>query len=98
MGMQSHAEQFAHWGYPVWSMYIVGLVEVGGAIGLLIPSVRFYAAVLLACNMVGAAFTHYRNAELLNIPLPVLLGLSATLLAWVSRPSASPASTASGQD
>lgn len=52
---------FIGWGYPAWFTYVVGVAEVAGVIGLFIPRVARYAAVLLTAVMVGAfvtLFTH----------------------------------------
>jgi uncharacterized membrane protein YphA (DoxX/SURF4 family) len=48
---------FAGWGYPHWFMCLVGAVELGGAIALLIPPIAAYAALLLAAVMLGAFIT-----------------------------------------
>ena len=88
-GGQSHAEQFVHWGYPVWFMYVVGTIEVGGALALLIPAARFWGALLLACDMAGAVVTHLRASETMMVPFPAMFLLSAVLIAWVTRPAAS---------
>ncbi|MDA2909830.1 DoxX family protein [Nitrospiraceae bacterium AH_259_D15_M11_P09] len=79
-------EAFLRWGYPVWFLYVTGLVEVAGAVLLLIPAVRFYGAVLLACTMLGATFTHLRAGEMVAVPVPLVLLTFAGLIAWVNRP------------
>ena len=48
---------FMGWGYPVWFSYVVGAVEVSGALGLLAPRLASYAAMLLGTVMVGALVT-----------------------------------------
>lgn len=45
-------------GVGQWFRYVTGLLEVLGAIGLLIPRATFYAAALLAVVMVGAVISH----------------------------------------
>ena len=53
-GVPAMVEMFAKVGLGQWFRYVTGLLEVAGAIGLLIPRYAFYAAVLLAIVMVGA--------------------------------------------
>jgi len=82
----AHMEAFLRWGYPGWFLYVTGLVEVAGAVLLLIPTVRFYGAALLACTMLGATFTHLRAGEMAAVPVPLVLLAFAGLIAWVNRP------------
>jgi putative oxidoreductase len=86
--MQMHVDQFVHWGYPMWFMYVVGAIEVCGAVALLIPAMRFYGAVLLTCSLAGASITLLRAGEASRLPLTVLLMISAALIAWLTRPAA----------
>lgn len=82
----AHIEAFVRWGYPVWFLYMTGLVEVAGAVLLLAPTVRFYGAALLACTMLGATVTHLRAGEMAAVPVPLVLLTFVGLIAWVSRP------------
>ena len=80
-------QEFAQIGFGQWFRYVVGTLEVGGAIGVLIPKVRFWGALLIATIMIGATVT---NLSILHIP--PLAGLTAALLvlalalAWLRRP------------
>ena len=57
-------QNFQSWGYPAGSHYVVGALEIFGAIGLLfIPHAR-KAAILLAMLMVGAMGTHVLHPPL----------------------------------
>ncbi len=49
---------FATIGVGQWFRVLTGLLEVAGAIGLLIPRATFHAALLLAVVMVGAVGAH----------------------------------------
>ena len=80
-------KEFDQIGLGQWFRYLTGFLEVSGAIGLLIPRVRFWAALLIACVMVGATFT---NIAILHLPAlarvtAVLLALTL-ILAWLRRP------------
>src|SRR5215831_20545372 len=57
--------EFAQIGLGQWFRYFTGLLEVSGAIGLLIPKVRFWAALQIAVVMVGATFA---NLTVLHLP------------------------------
>ena len=86
-------QEFAQVGLGQWFRYFTGILEVSGAIGLLIPSVRFWAALQIAAVMVGATLT---NIAVLHLPLmarvtAVLLAL-ALVLAWLRRPQSERAS------
>ena len=82
--------EFALIGAGQWFRVLVGILEVGGAIGMLIPRIRFWAALEIAAVMVGATFV---NLTILRAtPLVRLTGLSVPLfvlaaaLAWLARP------------
>ncbi|MFQ5932882.1 MAG: DoxX family protein [Nitrospiraceae bacterium] len=83
---EAHLRTFVRWGYPGWFLYLAGLVEVAGAVLLLIPAVRFYGAVLLACTMLGATFTHLRAGEMAAVAVPLVLLAFAGLIVLVDRP------------
>lgn len=74
---------FQNWGFPIAFMYVVGALEITGAIGLLIKKLRGLAAVGLIFLMMGAIGTHILNSEAFIPPL-VLLLLTGTLL-WVRK-------------
>jgi len=85
MGSHSQVEHFAQWGYPVWFLYLTGIIEVGGGICLLIPKRQFYGIAVLSLTMVGAAFTHVKAGEMEAFPVPVVLLCLLLLLAWMMR-------------
>jgi uncharacterized membrane protein YphA (DoxX/SURF4 family) len=49
---------FERVGVGQWFRYVTGILEIAGAIGLLIPRYTFYAASLLVTVMVGAVISH----------------------------------------
>jgi putative oxidoreductase len=57
-GVPSMVELFDKVGLGQWFRYVTGLLEVAGAIGLLISRYALYAAVLLSLVMVGAIISH----------------------------------------
>ena len=85
MGQHSQVEHFAQWGYPIWFLYLIGTIEVGGGICLFIPKAQFYGIVVLSITMVGAALTHLRAGEMSAFPVPVVLLCLLVMLAWTMR-------------
>ena len=45
-------------GFGQWFRYFTGVVEVGGALLLLVPATRMWGALVLACTMCGALLVH----------------------------------------
>ena len=52
---------FIGWGYAPWFSPVVGVLEMLGAIGLLVPRLAFYAAALLVVVMLGALVTLFTH-------------------------------------
>lgn len=71
-------------GVGQWFRIVTGLVEVAGAIALLIPGYAAFAALWLACTMAGAILAHLTVLPTPAAPAAVLLALTATL-AWLRR-------------
>ncbi len=55
---QEMVDNFARLGLGVWFRHLVGVLELGGAIALVIPRLCALGALLLAGVMIGAVFTH----------------------------------------
>jgi putative oxidoreductase len=87
IGVPGMVTEFAQIGIGQWFRYVTGIVEVSGAIGLLIPKFRFWAALQIVAVMVGAT-----GVNLWVLHVPALAGLTAVLmvlaliLAWLRRP------------
>ena len=79
------AERFAGWGYPDNAQYVVGVLEILGGLGVLIPKWRRGAAAILVALMIGALGTHAVNAEFSRLIPPLVLGGLALLMYW-ARP------------
>jgi putative oxidoreductase len=72
---------FTHIGVGQWFRYVIGTLEVAGAVGVLIPLVSGVAALGLTCLMVGATVTNlFVIDESAAVPLANLL--LAALIAW----------------
>src|SRR5689334_23475947 len=83
-GVQMQVDLFAALGIGQWFRYATGLLEVGGAIGLFVPAVASYAALLLATVMVGAIATHLFIIGG-NPLIPFLLLVATLTIAWLRR-------------
>jgi putative oxidoreductase len=86
-GVPFMVEVFDHVGLGQWFRYVAGVVEVGGAILLLLRRMVGVGALVLACTMAGAIIAHLTRVPGSPMPAIVLLVVSATLaLAYRRRP------------
>jgi len=83
IGAPSMVALFDAIGWGQWFRYVTGVIEVTGAVMLLIPSVAVFGSVLLIPTMIGATTT---NLFLGQSPIPPLLLLVlASAVAWARR-------------
>jgi uncharacterized membrane protein YphA (DoxX/SURF4 family) len=73
-------QEFARVGLGQWFRYFTGVLEVSGAIGLLIPRVRFWAALQIAVVMVGATFANLTVLHLPNMAMVTVILLALALV------------------
>ncbi len=66
---------FSNWGYPEWFAIFIGIAELVGVIGLLIPKTTKLAILGLTAIMLGAAYTHLANGEDLQIIRPLIFSI-----------------------
>src|SRR5262245_50419482 len=74
-------------GFPAWIRNVVGVVEIAGAVGLLIPPVAAFAAALLALLMVPATITQWISGQP-GVLVPILVLVLLLLVAWRRNPAA----------
>jgi uncharacterized membrane protein len=87
IGARAMVQEFAQIGFGQWFRYLTGILEVSGAIGLLVPKYRFWAALQITAVMAGA--TAVNIVILHQLPLARLTAALMTLalaLAWLRRP------------
>ena len=76
---------FARIGWGDWFRYLTGVLQVGGALLLLVPPLVTIGAVVLGCTMVGAIIA---NIFVLNTALaaiiPALLLAAVVFVGWRS--------------
>jgi uncharacterized membrane protein YphA (DoxX/SURF4 family) len=82
-GASSMHEEFAAYGLPAWSVYVVGTLKVGAAIALLagiwFPALVLPAAALICVLMLGALAMHAKIRDPLVKFLPALVMLTLCL-------------------
>ena len=71
-------------GVGQWFRYVTGLIEVGSAVALLVPSLAPFGALALVATMAGAILTHLFIVG--GSPLvPAVLLVGSLTVAWVRR-------------
>lgn len=79
-GVPMMVENFEHIGFGQWFRYLTGILEVIGAIVVLVPGVAAFGGVLLICIMGGAVATHLLLIGGSVVPAIILLILSAVVV------------------
>lgn len=76
-------------GFPGWLITVIGVVEMAGAVGLVLPAATRIAPVLtplaaagLALTMVAAALYHIAQGEYADITINLALLTPLAFLAW----------------
>src|SRR5580698_3933710 len=71
-------------GVGQWFRYVTGLMELTGAVLIVVPRTKFFGAALLSMVMVGAVLTHLFILH--NAPTaPAVLLVLAGVVAWARR-------------
>ena len=77
IGLQAAAMR----GFPGWIRVVVGLVEVAGAVMLLVPGIAGHAAAMLALLMIPATITQWISGEP-GVAVPIVLFALLLIVAW----------------
>jgi putative oxidoreductase len=89
-GVPQMVQVFEAIGFGQWFRYVTGVVEISGAVLLLVPATGFFGSLLLAATMTCAVATHF--ALIGGNPGPaIVLGLLSAFVAWRLRPVSRPA-------
>jgi uncharacterized membrane protein YphA (DoxX/SURF4 family) len=83
-GTEMMVNVFENVGVGQWFRYVTGLLEVGGAVLLLIPALAGLGGLLLACVMVGATFAHLFVIGG-SFVMPLVLLVLTLAVAWGRR-------------
>lgn len=78
-------EAFARWGYSPAFMYLTGVLEVAGAIGLLLPRLSALSSLCLSGLMVGAIATHAIHSEWPMFAIASTIMAAAAWRGWRGR-------------
>ena len=71
-------------GIGQWFRYLTGLIEIGSAVALLVPSFAVFGAVALVATMIGAVLTHlFVVGGSPAMPAVLLMGSAAVV--WARR-------------
>jgi uncharacterized membrane protein len=81
----SAAESFEKLGWGNAGMYTIGVLELAGAIALLIPVLQSVAAMALGALMVGAFVVQIAVMDGQYAATPIILLLPLALIAWARR-------------
>jgi putative oxidoreductase len=83
LGQQAAVDMFTDIGAGQWLRYLVGILELAGAVGLLVPRLSGLAAIGLAALMVGAFITQLfvLHSPALTVT-PAVLCVLFVLVAW----------------
>ena len=75
-------------GFGQWFRYLTGVVEIAGAVLILVPRTAFFGGLWLGGTMVGAVATHLLLIG--GSPIPaIVLGLLCALVVYQLRPARS---------
>jgi uncharacterized membrane protein YphA (DoxX/SURF4 family) len=76
---------FHTWGYPIWLVFAVGLLEFPGALLILVPRLALLGAALMVIDMIGAIGTGVIQGIVPIILFSGLVLMMAALVGWTRR-------------
>lgn len=71
---------------PLWVYYVSAVVEVVSGIGLILPPLRFAAALLQLLLILWISIRAFHHIKVKNVLLPVTTTLLLLLLLWLTCP------------
>jgi uncharacterized membrane protein YphA (DoxX/SURF4 family) len=72
--------------HPLWVYYVSAVVEVVSGIGLILPPVRFVAALLQLLLILCVSIRSWHHIKVKSVMLPVTTVLLLLLLLWLTHP------------
>ncbi len=78
--------RFRAYGYPEKFYLLIGLVELLGALALLVPRLAAYGATVLIAVMIGATVTHLLHSEASRALVAAVLMVLLGIVAYARRP------------
>lgn len=76
---------FEAMGLGMTGMYVIGVLELAGAIALFVPRLMGLAAVCLVALMIGAVTITWAMFGASMIAIPAVVGVAAVVVAWGRR-------------
>ena len=76
---------FSRWDYPLWFMYVIGVLQLAAVVGLYIPKTRIWAAMGIIGLMIGAFATHMMNGETTSIGGSIGLIVMSAAFIWLRK-------------
>jgi uncharacterized membrane protein YphA (DoxX/SURF4 family) len=76
---------FAAMGYPSWFIYVAGVIEIGGAILLLIPKTAAFGILLLGATMIVATLSVLKMGDFAHAPIPFVFVVIIGIIAWLRQ-------------
>ncbi len=77
-------EEFAAYGLPEWSVYVIGFLKLSSAVGLILgvffTPLTLPSALMLAALMVGALAMHIKVSDPIKKSVPAICMLAMTLI------------------
>lgn len=83
-GVEAMVATFDQIGIGQWFRYLTGLVELAGAVAIVVPAFGLLGALILGCTMIGAVLTHLVLIGGSAVPA-LVLGLLAGFVAYRLR-------------
>ena len=85
LSLPFEVEAFARWGYSIEFMYFTGVIELVGAVGLLLPRLSSFTSLCLGGLMLGAIATHLAHNEWLMFSVASAIAVAAFWRGWSGR-------------
>jgi uncharacterized membrane protein YphA (DoxX/SURF4 family) len=84
LGKPAMVQEFNQVGLGQWFRYFTGILEIAGALGLLVPRFARWAALLLVVVMIGAITAHFTVLRS-NPTFASIIFVLAAVTAWARR-------------
>lgn len=85
MGAEQQVKGFAAMGYPNGFVYVAGVIEILGAILLLIPKTAVYGVILLGITMMVATLSVLKMGDLAHAPIPFVFVVIIGIIGWLRQ-------------
>jgi uncharacterized membrane protein len=76
-------EHFNIWGFPNWSLYLIGVIELSFALMVFYKPWRRIAAIAIVAFMLGVTGFHIYHTDLSYLIGPSVIILTALILFWI---------------